>query len=282
MLPPAPSIGGLQLSSPLLLAPLSGYTNVAFRLGVRRLGGLGGLGLAFTDLANPIGVMRRNLKTKQILATCEEDRPLAVQLYGADAGNMAEAARALAGGGTEIIDINMGCPVHKVVRKGGGSALLADPERAARLAARVVAAVDVPVTVKLRLGTDAANITAPRLTASMEISSSCSASPVQESSSAVSPLSTSTMVFSETASRSKYSMTRSVPNSSPPRSWASVRPSVYWMKDCPGASCSSSSWSDLVKRSPWALPIIMPPDLITCHWPGSGPMSSGWVCPART
>ncbi len=152
-LPPPPKIGDLQLSSPLVLAPMSDRTDVAFRMGVR---GIGGMGLAFTDLTNPHGVLRRNLRTSHILATCPGDRPLGIQLYGAGPELMAEAGRQLEEEFTpEVIDINMGCPVHKVTRKGAGSALMGTPELAARIAAELVTAVSVPVTAKLRLGLDA-------------------------------------------------------------------------------------------------------------------------------
>jgi nifR3 family TIM-barrel protein len=160
-LPSPPRIGSLELSSPLLLAPLSGRTDVAFRLGVRELGGLG---LAFTDLVNPRGAMARSLRTAQILATGPADRPLGVQLYGAEPEVVAEAARRVeAELGPAVIDINMGCPVWKVTRRGGGAALLADPPAAARVAAAVASAVKVPVTAKLRLGQDAGRITAPEI-----------------------------------------------------------------------------------------------------------------------
>jgi len=143
------------------MAPLSGRTDLAFRMELRRLGGAA---LASTDLVNPRGVLERNLKTAQILATCEADRPLVVQLYGAEPELLAEAARHLEGElAPALIDINMGCPAWKVTRKGGGSALLADPAKAARLAEHVVKAASRPVTVKLRLGVDAGNIIAPEL-----------------------------------------------------------------------------------------------------------------------
>jgi tRNA-dihydrouridine synthase B len=160
-LPPPPKIGSLQLSSPLILAPMSGRTDVAFRIGVRRIGGLG---LAFTDLTNPHGVLRGNLRTSQILASCEEDRPLGIQIYGAEAELMAKAACHLEEQfAPAVIDINMGCPVFKITRKGGGSALMAVPEQAGLIAAAVVEAVEVPVTAKLRLGTDAAHVNAPEV-----------------------------------------------------------------------------------------------------------------------
>jgi len=160
-LPPPPEIGDVPLSSPLTLAPMSGRTDVAFRMGVREIGGVG---LAFTDLTNPHGVLHRNLRTSQILATCEGDRPLGIQLYGTKPELMAEAGRQLeAEFAPELIDINMGCPVNKVTRKGAGSALMGTPRLAARIVAALVAAVDVPVTAKLRLGLDAEHINAPEL-----------------------------------------------------------------------------------------------------------------------
>jgi nifR3 family TIM-barrel protein len=134
---------------------------VAFRVGVRRIGGLG---LAFSDLTNPRGVLRRNLRTAQILATCPEDRPLGIQLYGSEPEIMAEAAARLEEEfSPAVIDLNLGCPARKVVRKGGGSALLADPPLAARIAGAMVRAVSVPVTAKLRLGVDAEHEAAPEV-----------------------------------------------------------------------------------------------------------------------
>jgi nifR3 family TIM-barrel protein len=160
-LPAPPRIGNLQLSSPLVLAPMSGRTDLAFRAGLRAVGGLA---LAFTDLTSPHGVLRRNLRTSQILASCQDDRPLGIQLYGSDPELLAEAARRLeAELSPDLIDLNMGCPVHKVTRRGAGSALMGMPELAARIVAQVVRAVDVPVTAKLRLGLDSARLGAPRL-----------------------------------------------------------------------------------------------------------------------
>ncbi len=161
MLPPAPRIADLQLESPLVLAPMSGRTDVAFRLGVREIGGIG---LAFSDLTNPVGILRRNLRTSQILATCDEDRPLGIQIYGADPALMAEAAaRVEEEFRPAVIDINMGCPARKVTRRGAGSALMAAPALAVGIVESVCRAVGTPVTVKLRLGLDAGSITAPQL-----------------------------------------------------------------------------------------------------------------------
>jgi nifR3 family TIM-barrel protein len=97
----------------------------------------------------------------QLLSTCPADRPVAVQLYGADAAEMAAAAQWLQGYGVSSVDINMGCPVHKVVRGGGGSAMLCDPGKTVGLVRTVVEAVRIPVTVKMRLGWDEESWSAP-------------------------------------------------------------------------------------------------------------------------
>jgi nifR3 family TIM-barrel protein len=150
--------GPLELPSRYLLAPLAGYTNLPFRLAVR---GLGGLGLATTDLVNARALLTRSRRTMELVQTCPEDRPVAVQIYGANPDEMAEAARWLEGYGVSSVDINMGCPVHKVVRGGGGSAMLCDAVNTVALVRRVVEAVRIPVTVKMRLGWDDDHHTAP-------------------------------------------------------------------------------------------------------------------------
>ncbi|MCS7044801.1 MAG: tRNA dihydrouridine synthase DusB [Gemmataceae bacterium] len=151
--------GSLRLESRYLLAPLAGYTNMAFRLAVRELGGLG---LATTELVNARALLSNSKKTKEYIDTCPGDQPLAVQIFGADPQEMAAAAQWLEEYGASAIDINMGCPVHKVVRQGAGSALLCNAGAAAKLVRAVVEAVRLPVTVKMRLGWDDANHTAPQ------------------------------------------------------------------------------------------------------------------------
>src|SRR5690348_776597 len=148
--------GPLTLTSRFLLSPLAGYTNLPFRLAVRALGGLS---LATTDLVNARALLRASAKTLELIATCDEDRPVAVQIYGADATEMAEAARWLEAYGVSAVDINMGCPVHKVVRGGGGSALLCNVGGTTAMVRSVVEAVRIPVTVKMRLGWDERNLT---------------------------------------------------------------------------------------------------------------------------
>ena len=151
--------GSLALGSRYLLSPLAGYTNLPFRRAVRELGGLG---LATTDLVNARCLMNASAKTLQLIDTCPDDRPVAIQIYGSEAHFMAPAARWLEEFGASVIDINMGCPVHKVVKTGGGSALLCNTNSTVvDLVRAVVEAVRIPVTVKMRLGWDDQNMTAP-------------------------------------------------------------------------------------------------------------------------
>jgi nifR3 family TIM-barrel protein len=151
-------LGNLALRSRYTLAPLAGYTNLAFRLAVREVGPPG---LATTDLVNARALLVRSKKTMDLVMTCPADRPLSVQIYGANAAEMKEAALWLQGYGAAAIDINMGCPVHKVVRGGGGSAMMCDAGGTVALVRTIVEAVSVPVTVKMRLGWDDSRLTAP-------------------------------------------------------------------------------------------------------------------------
>jgi nifR3 family TIM-barrel protein len=150
--------GALELASRFLLSPLAGYTNLPFRLAIRELGGLG---LATTDLVNARALLRASRKTLELIQTCAADRPVAVQIYGADTAEMRAAAQWLEGHGVAVVDINMGCPVHKVVRGGGGSAMMCDPAKTIALVRAVVEAVQLPVTVKMRLGWDDTTWSAP-------------------------------------------------------------------------------------------------------------------------
>jgi nifR3 family TIM-barrel protein len=157
--------GALELATRFLLSPLAGYTNLAFRLAVRELGGLG---LATSDLVNARALLVRSRKTLELIQTCPEDRPLAMQIYGAVAEEMRDAARWLEDYGVSVVDINMGCPVHKVVRGGGGSAMMCDPGTTVELVRTVVEAVRIPVTVKMRLGWDDDSWSAPHFAREFE------------------------------------------------------------------------------------------------------------------
>jgi len=157
--------GNVPLVSRFLLAPLAGYTTLAFRLAVRELGGLG---LATTDLVNARALLVRSPRTMELIQTCPADRPVAVQIYGSSADEMRDAARWLEDYGITSVDINMGCPVHKVTRGGGGSAMLCDRDKTIDLVHGIVEAVSIPVTVKMRLGWDDGSITAPSFARAFE------------------------------------------------------------------------------------------------------------------
>jgi len=158
-------IGTLALESNLFLSPLAGYTNLPFRLVVREIGGLG---LATTDLVNARSLLEENRKALKLIESRPTDRPLAVQLFGSGPEEMRDAALRLESLGVAAVDINMGCPVRKVCRVGGGSAMMAELDKTARLAGGMVEAVKIPVTAKMRLGWDDQNITAPDLARALE------------------------------------------------------------------------------------------------------------------
>jgi tRNA-dihydrouridine synthase B len=159
------ALAGLGIDSRFFLAPLAGYTSLAFRLVVRSLGGLG---LATTDLVNARSLIERRPRSFELAETCEADRPIAIQIYGGVVSEMSEAARRVVDLGASIVDINMGCPVNKVVKTGGGSALMCQTASAVALVEAVVDAVDVPVSVKMRLGWDDDTLSAPALAREFE------------------------------------------------------------------------------------------------------------------
>jgi nifR3 family TIM-barrel protein len=148
-------LGGVRLERRLIMAPMAGLTTSAFRRSVRRWGA----GLVFTEMISAYGVHYDNRRTLDYFRHSEEEHPIGFQLFGADPDVLADAAGRAVAAGADLVDLNMACPVRKVVKTGAGAALLADPERAAGIVRAVVAAVeaaaperDVPVTVKLRAG----------------------------------------------------------------------------------------------------------------------------------
>lgn len=151
-------LGDLALRSRYTLAPLAGYTNLPFRLAVREVGPPG---LATTDLVNARALLIRSRRTMELIRTSPADNPLSVQIYGSVPQEMRDAAQWLEGYGVQSIDINMGCPVHKVTRGGGGSAMMCDTVNTVALVRTIVEAVRLPVTVKMRLGWDDSQLTAP-------------------------------------------------------------------------------------------------------------------------
>jgi len=158
-------IGPLTLSSNLFLSPLAGYTNLPFRLVVREIGGVG---LCTTDLVNARSLLEKRPKAFKLIETSPADSPMAVQLFGSVPEEMRDAAQVLEARGAHSIDINMGCPVKKVVKVGGGSAMMTDLDRTCALVKGMVDAVKIPVTAKMRLGWDDNNITAPDLARALE------------------------------------------------------------------------------------------------------------------
>ena len=158
-------LGSLLLRSNLFLSPLAGYTNLPFRLTLRELSGLD---LATTDLVNARSLLERNPKALKLIETCPADSPLAVQLFGSVLEEMRDAAMCLEALGIASIDINMGCPVRKVCRVGGGSAMMTELSKTAELVKGMVNAVKIPVTAKMRLGWDEDNLTAPDLARALQ------------------------------------------------------------------------------------------------------------------
>ncbi len=141
-------IGELELGQGLILAPMAGITDLSFR----RITKSFDVDLVTSEMVSSEGLVRNTVRTKMLLQSHAEEKPLAIQLFGSDPKVVAEAARIVADEGADIIDLNMGCPVPKVVRQGAGAALLRDAETVAMLVDAVRQAVSIPVTVKTRSG----------------------------------------------------------------------------------------------------------------------------------
>tara|TARA_R110000772_G_scaffold15072_11_gene43140 strand:+ start:11272 stop:12267 length:996 start_codon:yes stop_codon:yes gene_type:complete len=153
------SIGNIKIECPVILAPMTGVTDLPFRKLVRRFGS----GLNVTEMIASQAMIRETRQSLQKCAWDPTEEPVSMQLAGCDPGVMADAARLNADRGAQIIDINMGCPVKKVVNGDAGSALMRDLPLAASLIKATVEAVDVPVTVKMRMGWDHQSLNAPEL-----------------------------------------------------------------------------------------------------------------------
>lgn len=157
---PSFTIGERLIPSRYCLAPLAGYTHLAFRRALRELGGLG---LATTDLVHATQLVSGNPHSLALIETDPADRPLSVQIFSGNEEHLVRAAVWLEAHGYAGVDLNMGCPMAKVNGQGGGARLLCDADGASRLVERVVCAVSIPVTVKMRLGWDRDNIASPQL-----------------------------------------------------------------------------------------------------------------------
>ncbi|MFH1125235.1 MAG: tRNA dihydrouridine synthase DusB [Pseudomonadota bacterium] len=141
-------IGSLKLENRLVMAPLAGYTNLAFRLLVKGLGA----GLVTTEMVSSMGLVMGHKKTFDYLRTHPNEKPLAVQIFGSRPDVMARAAQMAVEAGADLVDINMGCPVKKVVKTGSGASLLRDRKKAAEIVTAVRLSCAVPLTVKIRAG----------------------------------------------------------------------------------------------------------------------------------
>ena len=158
-------IGNVTLEAPLMLAPMAGVTDLAFRQICRELGA----DMSCTELVSAKALCYQDKKSRGLLKLSPGERPASAQIFGSDPVCMAEAACIAAEiSGADLIDINMGCPVGKIVSNGDGSALMRDPEKAARIAQAVVEASPVPVTVKMRRGWDKGSINAVELAQMLE------------------------------------------------------------------------------------------------------------------
>jgi nifR3 family TIM-barrel protein len=148
-------IGPVRLATNLMLAPIAGWSDLSWRITCRELGGVG---LACTDLLSPHGLLAGGETSLDLARTHDLDQPVGMQLYGADPGLLADAARWCADHGATVVDINMGCPVDKVTKRNGGSKLMCDVPGAVRIAEAVRAALPdaIPLTCKMRLGWDEA------------------------------------------------------------------------------------------------------------------------------
>ncbi|MDW7651860.1 MAG: tRNA dihydrouridine synthase DusB [Bacillota bacterium] len=149
-------IGGLALKNKVILAPLAGVTDRPFRLLAVEMG----CALVFTEMVSAKGIVCAPQQTLHIAAFGEDERPIGIQLFGSDPEVMAEGAHIAAGLKPDLLDINMGCPVKKVVGKGEGCALMRDPDKAFRIVRAVCDAVPMPVTVKMRKGWDDTSVNA--------------------------------------------------------------------------------------------------------------------------
>lgn len=141
-------LGSLELENGLIMAPMAGITNLPFRLMVKKLG----VGLVTTEMISAMGLTKGRKKTLEYLKTHRDEKPLAVQLFGSRPTVLAEAAQIAVQAGADVVDLNMGCPVKKVIKTGSGASLLREPERVAEIVSAMRFVCSVPLTVKIRAG----------------------------------------------------------------------------------------------------------------------------------
>lgn len=140
-------IGNVEIKSKALLAPMAGINDVAFRILCKRFGA----GLVYTEMINANAIVRNNKSTFKKFILSSDEKPMAVQLFGAKEDMLIKAAKIIQDSGADIIDFNLGCPDRKVLRQGAGAALLKRPKKVGELINALVKSVKIPVTVKIRL-----------------------------------------------------------------------------------------------------------------------------------
>jgi nifR3 family TIM-barrel protein len=158
-------IGTLTLDPPFGVAPMAGMTDTAFRRLVKRHGGCG---LVVTEMVSSEGLVRGIDRTLEYAEYTEEERPVAIQIFGGDPERMAAAAQIVEGMGADLVDVNMGCPVPKIAKHNAGCRLMREPAHAASIVRAMSRAVRIPVTVKMRAGWNAQEINAPELARRVE------------------------------------------------------------------------------------------------------------------
>src|SRR6266446_1555900 len=158
-------IGSVNLPSPFAVAPMAGMTDTAFRRLVKRHGGCG---LVVTEMVSAEGLVRGIDRTLEYAEYTDEERPIAIQIFGGDPEKMADAAQIVEAMGADIVDVNMGCPVPKIAKHNAGCSLMREPEHAASVIAAMTKKVRIPVTVKMRAGWNEQSVNAPDLAKRVE------------------------------------------------------------------------------------------------------------------
>src|SRR5437867_3407396 len=158
-------IGSIQIDQPFAVAPMACMTDTAFRRLVKRRGGCG---LVVTEMVSAEGLVRGIDRTLEYAEYTEEERPIAIQIFGGDPEKMAAAAQIVEGMGADIVDVNMGCPVPKIAKHNAGCSLMREPEHAAAVISAMAKTVTIPVTVKMRAGWDEWERNAPALAKMVE------------------------------------------------------------------------------------------------------------------
>ncbi len=157
-------IGKVEIKNPVVAAPMAGITDQSYRILAREAG----CGLLYTEMVSDQALLYGNIKTLAILGSPKEIQPVSVQIFGSDPDYLAEAAVLVEEWGAAILDVNMGCPTPKIVRNGEGSALLRDPELAARIVQKIKQKITIPLTAKIRLGWDQTSRNAVELAKRLE------------------------------------------------------------------------------------------------------------------